>query len=159
MLEINCMSSVRNFAPRPRTRGLTAQEVDGDLLLYAEDTHQASCLNSAAAHIWRLCDGARTVESIAAAAGFDAEVVGRAVKQFGEAGLIENAGEFPIVVDLARRRVLAGVGLAAIPIVLLVTAPEARANGSICTPVMDHCDSGTPPCCDHGTCMANTCVP
>jgi hypothetical protein len=159
MLAFRCMSSPRAFVPRPRSRGLVSQVVDGETLLYVEETHQASCLNAPAARIWELCDGERTVEAISAGAKLDPDVVAQALRQLGEAGLLENAAGLPPGVDLSRRRMLVGVGLAAIPIILLVTAPEARAAGSLCTPVTDHCDVGLPPCCNKGTCLNNICVP
>jgi len=130
-----------------------AQEVDGETLLYVEATHQASCLNGPAARIWALCDGERTVEAIAAGAEMDPDVVQQAVKQLGEAGLLENAAEAPAGVDLRRRRMLVGVGLAAIPIILLVTAPTARAATSQCTPPGSICGPQEPPCCTGSTCQ------
>jgi hypothetical protein len=54
---------------------------------------------------------------------------------------------------------LLGVGLAAIPVILLVTAPEARTAGSSCTPLMDHCYSRTLTFCNNGSCFNNTSVP
>jgi hypothetical protein len=147
------MSSVRAFVPRPRSCGVASQEVDGELLLYVEQTHQASCLNASAARIWELCDGDRTVEEIATRAGLDPDTVAHAVKQLGEAGLLENATCSLVGVDLSRRRMLLGVGLAAIPIILLVTAPDARAGASACVLAGDNCVS-TQPCCD-GPCMGS----
>jgi len=157
MLQINCMSSVRAFVPRPRSRGVASQEVDGELLLYVEQTHQASCLNASAARIWELCDGDRTVEEIARRARLDPDIVAHAVERLGQAGLLENAAGSLLGVDLSRRRMLVGVGLAAIPIILLVTAPSARAGTSPCTPTMDTCGPGMPPCCT-GSCTGGVCV-
>jgi hypothetical protein len=55
-------------------------------------------------------------------------------------------------VDLSRRRMLVGVGLAAIPIILMITAPEARAATSQCTPTGSICSPQEPPCCSGSTC-------
>jgi hypothetical protein len=146
------MSTPRAFVPRPRRHGVVTQEVDGETLLYVEETHQASCLNGPAARIWALCDGERTLEAIAAGAKMAPEVVAQAVRELGEAGLLENADGLPPRVNLARRRMLVGVGLAAIPIVLMVTAPEARAASSQCTPGGSICGPQEPPCCTGTTC-------
>jgi hypothetical protein len=154
MLKINCMSSVRAFVPRPRSRGVASQEVDGELLLYVEETHQASCLNAAAARIWELCDGGRTVDEIATRATLDPDIVAHAVKQLSAAGLLDNSINSRLAVDPTRRRMLMGVGLAAIPIILLITAPNARAASSECTPVGDMC-TGQVPCCGE----VSPCVP
>jgi Coenzyme PQQ synthesis protein D (PqqD) len=157
MLKINCMSSVRAFVPRPKSCGVASQKMDGELLLYAEHTHQASCLNASAARIWELCDGDRTVEEIATRAKVDPDIVAHAVKQLSAAGLLENSVSSFVAVDLSRRRTLVGVGLAAIPIILLVTAPSARAASSPCTPSMDTCNPELPPCCT-GSCTGGVCV-
>ena len=157
MLQINCMSSVRAFVPRPRSCGVASQEVDGELLLYVGQTHQASCLNASAARIWELCDGDRTVDEIATRAKLEPDIVAHAVKQLGEAGLLENAAGSLGGVDLSRRRMLVGVGLVAIPIILLVTAPSARAASSPCTPTMDACGTEMPPCCT-GSCTGGVCI-
>jgi hypothetical protein len=147
------MSTPRAFVPRPRRRGVVAQEVDGETLLYVEETHQASCLNGPAARIWALVDGERTVEAIAAGAKMELAVVGQALRELGEAGLVENVDGLVAGVNLARRRMLVGVGLAAIPIVLMVTAPEARAASSQCTPRLSICSPQEPPCCPGSTCQ------
>jgi hypothetical protein len=125
-----------------------SQEVDGETLLYVEATHQASCLNGSAARIWALCDGERSVGAIAAVAKAEPEVVAQALKQLGEAGLLENAGELPPSVDLTRRRVLLG-SLAAIPVILILTVPGAAAAAS-CQPA-GPCTIGGPNCCNTGS--------
>jgi hypothetical protein len=144
------MSSARAFVPRPLRQGVVTQKVDGETLLYVERTHQASCLNAPAARIWALCDGERTVGAIAAGAGLEPEVVAHALGHFANAGLLENTPnqERP---SLSRRRVLMGVGLAAIPIVLMVMAPEARAAASNCIKPMQ-------PCTDASLCCSGECV-
>ena len=134
------MSTPRGYMPRPRTQGLVTEVVDGETLLYVEATHQAFCLNAAAARIWGLCNGKRSVTAIAAAVDLDVEVVAHALGHFAESGLLDNAPD--AVANLSRRRILKGVGLAAIPIILMVTAPEARAAGSCTTGL----NNGGPPC-------------
>jgi hypothetical protein len=145
------MSTPRAFVPRPRRRGVVSQQVDGETLLYVEATHQASCLNAPAARIWALCDGVRTLEQIASNAGLDADVVAQAISDFGEAGLLENDAT-PRAADVTRRRML-GVGLAAIPLILMVTAPTAAHAGSPCTPTGAECGAGVPPCCNGNPCV------
>jgi hypothetical protein len=146
------MSTPRAFVPRPRHRGVVSQEVDGETLLYVEATHQACCLNAPAVRIWALCDGVRTLEQIAESTSLESEVVAQAVRDFGEAGLLENRAELPRVPNLARRRML-GVGLAAIPLILMVTAPTAAHAGSPCTPNGAECGVGVPPCCNNNPCL------
>jgi hypothetical protein len=151
---LEAMTTRRAFVPRPRRQGVVTQEIDGETLLYVEETHQASCLNPSAARIWALCDGQRTVEAIASGANIDPDVVAHALGHFAESGLLENSPGAADSMSLSRRRVLMGVGFAAIPVILMVTAPKARAAAS-CT---DGTNNGGVPCnntthlCCHGLC-------
>jgi hypothetical protein len=151
------MFTTRAFVPRPRRLGVVTQVVDGETLLYVEQTHQASCLNSPAARIWALCDGARNVEAIAAGAGLDADVVTQALANFAKAGLLESGPGEEAAVSHSRRRVLMGVGLAAIPVILMVTAPQARASASSCFAPGHMCDPTAPEQCCSGKCEIATC--
>ena len=56
------------WQPRRRS-GLLEHELDGELLVYAADRHQAFALNQAAAAIWELCDGSATAVQMAATLG------------------------------------------------------------------------------------------
>ncbi len=145
------MPTPRGSVPRRRRHGIVAQEVDGETLLYVEETHQAACLNGPAARIWALCDGTRTLEAISAEAQMAPEVVERAIREFGAAGLLENVNHLPPPVNRSRRQMLAA-GLAAIPVVLLVTAPRAAHAGSPCTPNGAECNINTPKCCSGTPC-------
>jgi hypothetical protein len=140
------------FVPRPRLQGIVTEVVDGETLLYVEATHQASCLNAPAARIWSLCNGTRSVEDIASGASLQPEVVARAIGLFAHSGLLENQPEDSRLMTLSRRRVLAGVGLAAIPIILMVNAPKARAGASTCTLPGTTCNPLTPNTCCSGQC-------
>ncbi len=145
------MPTPRGFVPRPRRHGIVAQEVDGETLLYVEETHQASCLNGPAARIWALCDGGRTLEAISTEAQMAPDVVERAIRELGEAGLLDNVDELPPSFNRSRRRMLVA-GLAALPVILLVTAPRAAHAGSPCTPNGAECNINTPPCCNNTPC-------
>ena len=127
------------------------------MLLYVEETHQALCLNTSAALIYALCDGERTVEQIAADANLDSAGVEHALVHFAEAGLLETPPGRSIAMDPARRRVLLGLGAAAIPIILMVTAPEARASASTCTGPGTTCSPLTPETCCSGECNVGIC--
>lgn len=124
------------------------------MLFYVEETHQACALNGSARGIWALCDGMRSVDAIAAEANLFPDVVLGALRQFSNAGLLENEAELPPQHNMSRRRMLANVALAAIPVVMLVTAPRAEACASMNAPC--HID---PDCCS-GTCNhpSNTCA-
>jgi hypothetical protein len=141
------MSTARAFVPRPLRRGLVSQEIDGELLLYVQATHQASSLNASASQIWAFCDGARSVKHIATETKMTEDVVANAMKQLADAGLLENGAEFPRV-DVPRRRVLVGVGLAA-PIIMMILAPKAAAAASSCVPSGSFCIGAANTCCSN----------
>jgi hypothetical protein len=146
------MAIPRAFVPRPRRERVVTQQVDSDTLLYVGATHQALCLNASAARIWSLCDGEQTVTAIAATTGLEADVVAHALGHFAEAGMLENTPR--TVRRMSRRRALMGIGLVAIPIIFLVTAPEARAAGSCTTGL----NNGGPPCSNNGPfCCTGVC--
>lgn len=124
------------------------------MLLYVEETHRACALNGSARGIWALCDGIRSVDAIAAETNLFPDVVLGALRQFSDAGLLENDADLPPRHSMSRRRMLANVAMAAIPVVMLVTAPRAQAcasSGAACHIDADCC-SGT---CDH---PQNTCA-
>lgn len=64
---------------------ILAEEVDDDVCLYRSDTHEVLVLNSAAADVWRLADGATSptdlVAALARSYGTSADVVGPEVRQ------------------------------------------------------------------------------
>jgi hypothetical protein len=140
------MATARAFVPRPRRGGLVTQELDGELLIYVEETHQACSLNASAARIWALCDGCRDAANIAAEVNLQPDVVATAVRQLADAGLLENAAELPA--SLSRRRVMLGVGLA-VPVILMIMAPGAAGAASLCQ-AAGHCNPLGPPCCSTG---------
>ncbi len=148
MLVFRTMSALRAFVPQLRRRGVLSQEVDGELLLYVEETHQASALNGPASRIWALCDGMRSLETIATEANLFPDIVVSALRQLAEAGLLENGGELPSPSNMSRRRMLASAAMAAIPVIMLVTAPRAEA-----------CASGGKPCNVGPQCCSGICLP
>ena len=53
--------------PVARTEELGVEEIGDELLVYDQRSDQAHCLGSAAARVWRACDGTRTVEEFSVA--------------------------------------------------------------------------------------------
>jgi hypothetical protein len=83
---------------RPSSQ-LIESEIDGDISLYHPRTEQVVVLNGTASDVWRLCDGERSVEEVAAllASSYglaDAEgiipEVSNTISQFAESGLFEE---------------------------------------------------------------------
>ena len=83
---------------RPSSQ-LIESEIDGDISLYHPRTEQVVVLNGTASDVWRLCDGERSVEEVAAllasSYGLDEpdailpDVV-KTLSQFAESGLFEE---------------------------------------------------------------------
>ena len=144
------MSAPRSFVPKPRRRGVVSEQVDGETLLYVEATHQASSLNGPASRIWALCDGERRLETIADEAKLQPDVVVEALRKLADAGLLENGAEIPP--NLLRRRMLVGMGLAG-PVILMVTAPWAKAAASVCIPKGGDCTANPTGCCTGLNCV------
>jgi hypothetical protein len=145
------------FLPKARTRGIVVERIDGETLVYVEETQRALCLNPPAARILALCNGTRTPETIALEVELETSVVSHALWHLAESGLLKSPPPRLRASDLSRRRVLIGVGLAAIPIVLMVTAPEARASASNCTMPGTTCSPLTPQTCCSGECSLGVC--
>jgi hypothetical protein len=138
-------------APKARQNGVLVQPAGDELLLYDEQSHRAHCLDARAARVWALCDGQRTVPEIAREFGQGADgevVVAWTLDALAQAELLERG---PSVREaLSRRRMLRNIGLAAIPVVLAITAPHARAAVSTCSAVGEPCT--VKPCCPGFTC-------
>jgi len=123
----------------PRSRqGLVVTELDGELLVYDQESQKAFCLNASSAAIWRMCDGRTTLAEIAERAGrelgvpVDETFVTYALDRLRKDGLLEADFRTPAEaaavsrVELIRR--IGRVGMAAaiaVPLVTAVVAPTA----------------------------------
>jgi len=134
--------------PKARTDQLLVQRTGQETLIYDERTHRAHCLDARAARVWELCDGERTEKDIAAAYGDGATgvaVVRWTLGELEKAALLEGDDGAEAREALSRRALMKTVGLAAIPVILAITAPKARAAVSSCSSTGQQCD--TKQCC------------
>ncbi len=139
--------------PKARTDQLLVQPTGPDTLVYDERTHRAHCLDPRAARVWALCDGTRTARQIAEAYGEGAAgeaVVSWTLGELEMAALIHD-GSGTARAALSRRTLMKQVGLAAIPVIMAITAPRARAATS-CATLGQACTT-TPNCCSPLTCQ------
>lgn len=142
------------FRPRRRRAGLLRQEVDGETLLYDQERHRGICLDRRAEGIRALCNGERDAEEIAAllrrgGARLSPEVVALTLRRLSAAGLLEPLPP-AATAGISRRALIRQLGWAAIPVVLFITAPEARASAS-CAQIGQAC-MGVNDCCPGLTC-------
>ena len=126
--------------PAARVEHLVIRELPEETLVYDLLNDRAHCLSPVAAHLWRLCDGRRTVRDLAErlrAEGQTAaneDMVWIALDRLGKSRLLRERpvrpGPSP---NLARRRVmLRGLKAAGLlPFVLSIVAPSPSQAQSI----------------------------
>jgi hypothetical protein len=83
------MAPSRGFIPRRRGSGIVTEELEGETLLYVEETHRAFCLIAPAARVWRSIDGERDAEGVAATAEVEAPLVERTLREMEGVGLLD----------------------------------------------------------------------
>jgi hypothetical protein len=151
--------------PRAREEGLLLQELDGELLVYNQQTNRASCLNPTAALVFRLCDGKTTVAQMAARLQAeldlpaDEAVVWLALERLGKVGLLGERPARPEGARLTRRELAGRLGLVGslallLPAVTSIVAPTP-AQAATCATAGNACDSvNGPACCAGLTCTS-----
>jgi len=142
--------------PKARSDQLLVQPTGEETLVYDEQTHRALCLDARATRVWQLCDGTRSEAQIAASYGegdAGAAVVSWTLGELEKSALLESEGTGAARAALSRRTLIRNVGLAAIPVIMAITAPRARAAVSTCGTVGQECT--THPCCTGLTCNAS----
>ena len=96
--------------PKARHQNLLVQDVDNEVVVYDTARKRAHHLNPSAASVWRLLDGSRSINAIAAELGVAESVVGLAIDDLANAGLLDTgraevhvgpAGEAVLLVPLA----------------------------------------------------------
>ena len=134
--------------PQRREEDLLVRSLSDETLVYDLKRDQAHCLNATAAAVWQRCDGRTSVAQLAAMLrrecniGADENVVWLALRQLQKARLLQTRVDPPSNLPRRSRRELIRVlGVAAaVPAVMTILAPEARAQGS------DTCTGMTQPC-------------
>jgi len=142
--------------PKARSEQLLVQRTGQETLVYDERSHRAHCLDARATRVWELCDGARSETEIAAAYGEgDAgrAVVSWTIAELEKSALLDGSADAARAA-LSRRALMKTVGLAAIPVIMAITAPRARAATSTCSIGGQQC--ATKPCCSGFTCNGST---
>ncbi len=160
--------------PNSRKNGIIIQDYQEETLVYDLDTNKAFCLNATSAHVWKACNGNRTIPEITQHLkkeldeSANEKLVEFALDQLSKEGLIEgyesaiagNAG-------ISRRSAIKTLGLStaiALPIIASLVAPPA-AYAQSCTGVGMAGNAPGCPCtsnldCNSGTCSGNpmTCM-
>jgi len=147
--------------PRARQEGIVVRELSDETLVYDLERHRAHCLNAGAARVWRLCDGNRSVEEIAAQLqdqfeGNATEVVWLALDQLARTHLLCGRIARPATRPRRSRREVVrrlGLGAALLPAVASILSPTvAEAAGcSAAANSMSRPDGC--PCSNSGDCL------
>ncbi len=117
-----------SFRPEGRTNDLVMQDLASETVIYDLSNNKAFCLNETSARVWRLCNGIRTVDDIAASIGSE-EIVWLALDQLSRENLLEKKSvPTDILPEISRRDVIRRVGLAsliALPVIASVVSPQS----------------------------------
>lgn len=149
---------------RPMTEFLI-EELGDEVLVYDQTAHRAHCLSSAAAKLWRLCDGKRSTaeaERLLATQGAG-DSVAAVLGQLETAGLLRARKREARRVDTGRRAMLgktavaAGIVLAS-PAIFSIVAPSVAEAASCGTKGLPCCSP--PGLCVSGNknCIGNVCI-
>ena len=161
---------MKNFIkPKARVDQLVFNQLADELLIYDLKSHQAYCLNAAAAAVWNLCDGSQTTTELAAklnnreAGAANEAVVSLALEELEKFDLLASSSDqwaekSPAKKLMTRREAVRtfGTTAAVLPVITMLVVPTAaqsaslQANGTACL-LSEQCASG---CCD-----TNVCVP
>jgi hypothetical protein len=147
--------------PKARTHKLTIRELPDETLAYDHLAAKAHCLNRTAAMVWRSCDGKTTVRELAVKLQRElgiasAEpVVHLTLEKLARRRLLDTPAELPAVRQ-DRRKMLRKLALAALPVIMTMTAPRAAqaASKTACGPSNLNCApySGTKSLPAHPSC-------
>ena len=130
--------------PRRRDKELLVRPLSDETLVYDLTRDKAHCLNPAAAAVWQHCDGRTSVPQLAAILrrecdiAADEDLVWLALRQLQKARLLQERLQPPSDRQrTSRRELIRRLGAAAaVPLVMTILAPTARAQGSdACTGV------------------------
>lgn len=153
--------------PSSRRADLAVTEADDEAVIYEATRHEIHRLNPTALAIWKLSDGTRSAQQVSEAASsrLGAVVDERAVRLAWTLMDDRHLLNAPLAAELhvtkTRRSFLKGVlaaGVAAAPLIVSITAPQAAAaasqgckrNGNLCSSDAECCSGW----CYEGFCMA-----
>ncbi|HTR70432.1 MAG TPA: hypothetical protein VMH41_09430 [Mycobacteriales bacterium] len=115
-----------NRSPLRRTHAIVERALDDEVLVHDADADRIVALDVQVAAVWRLCDGSRSIEDIAAQTGQPLNEVAGRLATLDDAQLLESRG-------MSRRALLtrAGVVGLAVPVVSMLNLPAAAAANSV----------------------------
>jgi len=146
--------------PKARHDKLTVRELADETLVYDLVAAKAHCLNRTAALVWTHCDGQTSLAALAERLDIPEPAVGLAVEQLERRHLLQGSGEkLSAATRQARRDLLKKIaGAVALPVIMTITAPHARAAASRCQTDSDCQSLNSNNGCTVGSCQSGRCV-
>ena len=131
--------------PRSRTEGLVIRELGSEVLIYDLRDNRVFCLNETSAHVWRACDGTKTVsqlgqslsETLGSPLSESENAVLLALEQLRKEALLVNGENINSKFrGLSRRQAIRVFGAAAvaIPIITTLVVPTAAQAATCLAP-------------------------
>jgi hypothetical protein len=118
-----------------RVDGIISEPVGEELVVYDGDNQSAHALSAAAAAVWVLCSGERSLDQIAGELHIDLEIVQQALRELGDCGLL--ADDLTVKHGYSRREAAARFAKVAaatlsVPLIYSVAISPATAAASGC---------------------------
>lgn len=120
--------------PLARSEELVVEELGSELLIYDQTNNQAHSLGTAAASVWRACDGDTDAEGLQSATGLDKDTVLHALEELRECNLLDQG---PVSDTAMTRRTMSikaakiGGAAAATPLIVSLLAPMPAAASTV----------------------------
>jgi hypothetical protein len=119
------------YRPLARTEELVTTESKDEVLVYDQRAHHIHHLDAEVTSVWSNCDGTRTPEAISLATGIDRVRVRVSLRKLDECQLLDSTLPAELKEPTgSRRKFLRKAGIAALPAIVSVTAPIAKAAAS-----------------------------
>jgi hypothetical protein len=148
--------------PLARSEGLIIESLEDEVLVFDLKSQKSHCLNRTAVLIWKHCDGQTNIAQMSRilnrdlGAPISEQAIWLGLKQLAGAHLLQERLKTPTnIAKVSRRELIRRVGLTAaatLPLILTITAPTAKAQGS-CLPRDAACTLNSQ-CCS-GNCRGN----
>lgn len=115
--------------PRARSSRLLVEELDGDLIVYDQDTDTAHVLSDVVARVWQRCDGESDPVCIAQDLSLDSRMTSTALQELQACGLLTSAVTTSAGYsrrDAVKKVAKVGAAAASVPLIYsLAIAPSA----------------------------------
>jgi hypothetical protein len=154
---------MKNERPIARSSDVVVQPLNDEVLIYDVLTNKAFSLNETSARVWNSCDGNNTVDDIIKEIGYE-NVVRLALADLEENSLLDaTTSDLGLLSRTSRRELMISIAkgsLAALPVILAVTAPTAAQTAS-CLPIGALCGSSSQCCINNSgvrCCKAGACA-